>query len=283
MKNRASNDLANLYSSSKKNRNKKHMEKLFPNVLEGCINFGYWDSFDLPISLEKRLKAQKKLYEKVFSKFRANNVLEIGCGRGHGIFWLYEQNINCFGIDALSEQIDKCKKNYPFLSSHFFIGSANKIPFKDSFFDAIYTIEAAQHFYSFSKFIKESFRVLKSPGILCISTYFFTSENSKKKVLELIPPNIEGTHRAIAIDQAIKKIKSSKFKILKLEKIGGKVFPAYAAWQKQVILPKKGFKSLSTNNKWRNYYIGGGENEHPWLRCYKKGLIDYYIITAIKN
>lgn len=91
---KSSNNLKHLYSNNQSNKNKKHMDKLFPNIKEGCINFGYWETYVKPISLLMRINSQKSLYEKIFAKLnliKNKKVLEIGFGRGHGINWLNDK------------------------------------------------------------------------------------------------------------------------------------------------------------------------------------------------
>lgn len=280
------NDLKQLYSNNQSNKNKEHMDKLFPNIQDGCINFGYWETYAKPIPLLMRINSQKSLYEKVFTKLnllKNKKVLEVGFGRGHGIKWLNEKNIDCYGIDAFDEHVSLAKKCHPKLSKKYIFGEAENIPFEDNFFDAVYTIEAAQHFTSFKNFIKESHRVLNKNGILCISTYFFNAEAYKKNVEQFIPTSIEGTHNAISIEKAKKSLEKMNFIIEEFQSIGENVFPAYAEWQKQQFQSEIQLKHFAKEKKWEKYFIGGGNNEHPWLTVYKNKWIDYFIIKVRKN
>jgi cyclopropane fatty-acyl-phospholipid synthase-like methyltransferase len=280
------NDLKDLYSDSKKNKNKEHIDKLFPNIKDGCINFGYWNSYSIPISLHTRIHSQKALYEKVFSKLDLvddKKILEIGFGRGHGMNWLNNKKLDLYGIDAFIEHVNYAKKSHPELINKFHFGEAEKIPFKNTFFDSIFSIEAAQHFNSFKKFAEESYRVLNSQGVLCISTYFFTSEESKKNVEKYIPNTIEGTHNAISIDEAKKYLIDANFIIEEIQPIGKKVFPAYAQWQKQQFNFQNELRQIAKDKKWENYFVGGGNQEHPWLIAYNNNWVNYYIIKGKKN
>ena len=283
---RLKDDLKALYSDSKTNKNKEHIDKLFPNIDEGCINFGYWDSYIDPIPLLMRVNSQKALYEKVFSKLNLANhkrILEVGFGRGHGVKWLNDRKIDSYGIDAFTEHVNFAKKVYPELTNKYYCGEAESIPFEGNFFNSIFSIEAAQHFNSFKMFIEESYRVLNTQGILCISTYFFNSEESKKKVEKYIPTTVEGTHNAISIEKAKKYLKEMNFIIEEIQPIGKKVFPAYAQWQKQQFHSKDELRHIAKDKKWENYFIGGGNKEHPWLTAYKNKWIDYYIIKGKKE
>ncbi len=261
------------------------MEKLFPVIGQGCINFGYWKDIKPPLTIKKRLISQKNLYFKVFKKFDPNcrSVLEVGCGRGHGVFWLREIGYNAFGIDILKSQVERAKEQYFHLTPYFSIGKAEKLPFRNSSFDCIYSIEAAQHFLSFDEFCKESSRALKPNGKLFISTFFIKSTDCITELKKIIPDNLEGFHNALVISDAITLLENNGFKIDNpQESIGSEIFHFYASWQKQQ-LGDTSLSSLSNERiKWRDYYTGGGNNAHPWYQAFKNGWIDYYIIEARK-
>lgn len=261
------------------------MEKLFPAIGHGCINFGYWKDIKLPLTIKKRQDSQKKLYFKIFEKFEARfqSVLEVGCGRGHGVFWLREKGYDAFGVDVLKSQVERAKEQYLHLAPYFSIGAAEKLPFRNASFDSIFSIEAAQHFLSFDEFCKESFRVLKPNGKIIVSTFFINSSDCITELKKIIPDNLEGLHNALVISDAILLLENNGFKIdAPQESIGSEVFPFYASWQKQQ-LGDTLLSSLSSERmKWRDYYTGGGNNVHPWYQAFKNGWIDYYIIEARK-
>lgn len=262
------------------------IEKLFPTKNQGCINFGFWKGIKEPLSIRKRIESQKQLYFEVFKKIDPlrKRVLEVGCGRGHGVFWLRKQGYEAFGIDVLSSQIAKSKKHYPHLADCFKIGEAERIPFEDSTFDCIYSLEAVQHFLSFDEFCREAIRVLKDDGKLIISTYFIVSNEFVNDIKKIIPDSLEGFHNALTISDTIQLIQSNGFEVRTSPcSIGDEVFPLYASWQK-LQLGKTPTSSLSKERmKWKDYYTGGGNEDHPWYKAFKNGWIDYYIIEAVKK
>lgn len=262
------------------------MEKLFPSKHQGCINFGYWKGIKKPLTIKKRIESQKRLYFEIFKRFDSDckTVLEVGCGRGHGVSWLQESGYQASGIDILPSQIEKAKLEYPELAPYFQQGKAEQIPFANNSFDYICSLEAAQHFTSFKMFCQESFRVLKSKGKLVISTYFFNDKSFIKDVQKIIPNNFEGFHNALAISEAIAFMQSSGFKVLIPPiSIGNEVFPLYSHWQKRQ-LGNTPLSALSEERvKWVGYYTGGGNELHPWHQSFKNGWIDYYIIEGNKQ
>lgn len=261
------------------------MEKLFPTKNQGCINFGYWKGIQKPITIQKRLESQKRLYFEIFSSFPLNckTVLEVGCGRGHGVSWLREQGYEAFGIDVLQSQIQKYRAEYPHLADYFQQGVAEQIPFEEKNVNCVCSLEAAQHFTSFKEFCRESFRVLKSDGKLIVSTYFLNDKKFSSDLAKIIPNNLEGFHNALIVSEAISFMQGSGFKvIIPPRSVGNHVFPLYSHWQKQQLGDTPVSVLSKTRVKWSSYYTGGGNKDHPWHQAFKNGWIDYYILEGIK-
>ncbi len=277
--------LKDMYDPSEENILIQWMEKLFPMKNQGCINFGYWEGIEKPLNHKKRIASQKNLYLNLTQRIcpSSKRVLEVGCGRGHGIRWLREKGLQSYGVDILSSQIEQSKREYPELAEFFKVGGAENLPFDDSSFDCIYSLEAAQHFSSFYEFCKESHRALKNEGKILISTYFINKEQFIDPLKKIIPNNHEGFHNALVLSDAIRTLEKAGFKVSSSHSIGNEVFPLYADWQKKQ-LGDTSLSNLSTErSKWKNYYSGGGDKDHPWLQAFNNGWIDYYVIEGIRN
>jgi SAM-dependent methyltransferase len=261
------------------------MEKLFPSKNQGCINFGYWKNIKKPLTTKKRIDSQRKLYFEMFNRFNSSckTVLEVGSGRGHGVFWLREKGYEAYGIDVLPSQIEKSKEVYSHLTSYFKIGEAERIPFQDHSFDCVCSLEAAQHFVSFEAFCKESFRILKCNGKLVVSTYFLNDKSFVKDLQRIIPDNLEGFHNALVISDAIAFMQAAGFEIhIPSFSIGNEVFPLYSYWQKKQLGNTPPSALSKERIKWKGYYTGGGNEFHPWYQAFKNGWIDYYFIEGFK-
>ena len=252
---------------------------------QGCINFGYWKGIKKPLTEKKRIESQKNLYFEMFERLEPNykTVLEVGCGRGHGVSWLSENGYETSGIDVLSSQIEKSKTEYPNLAHCFKVGEAERIPFENNSFDCVCSLEAAQHFTSFKEFCQESFRVLKKNGKLIISTYFINDLSFVQDLEKIIPNNLEGFHNALVVSEAIAFMQESGLTVhIPPRSIGKEVFPLYSYWQKKQL----GNAPLSAlpgkRIKWAGYYTGGGNESHPWYQAFKHGWIDYYILEGTK-
>lgn len=239
------------------------------------INFGFWPN-PLPkglISPDQRIESKKNLYRAIAKKLSINKldkVLEVACGQGVGSVLLLKefQPQKIHGIDFSAAQIARAKKiNADQILNHpdrvvFQHGEAENIPYPSQAFDKVFSIEAAQHFSDIAKFISEASRVLKPKGKLAIATFFGTSEKSKEYLSSMIQTIHDGIDKITPIDDIEEILNRNRFKNIRIESIGSKVWPGFDQWTAQ-----GEFKDSWTRN---------------WYKGYKMKLIDYYLITAKK-
>ena len=92
-------------------------------------------------------------------------MLDLGCGRGEFLSGFIAQGIYGFGID----QADSARKICP--SAKIKIEDIEKkLPFKDNFFDVVYSKSVLEHFYYPEKILIEIHRILKPGGIVITMT-----------------------------------------------------------------------------------------------------------------
>ncbi len=240
------------------------------------INFGFWE---LPvkegmISVDQRIESEKNLYRKVVKKLKViegEKLLEIACGQGVGsVLVLKEFNPKeMHGIDISKAQISRAKKiNSEAIQKNqnkifFQEGSAENIPYASNSFEKIFSVEAAQHFESLEKFAKEASRVLKPGGRLAIAGFFGTSDKSHDSLSAMIQTIKRGIDKATSIYKLEEILKANGFKNVIIESIGKNVWYGFDQWTAQ-----GDFKESWTRN---------------WYKGYRRGLIDYYLITAEKS
>lgn len=100
------------------------------------------------------------------------NLLDIGCGLGHGpnIYYKYFNLKNITAIDLHKNNIDFAKNN--FKNVLYLVEDATKLSFKDNVFDVITSVETL-HCYRYTyHFYKEAYRVLKSNGYLLVTDLY---------------------------------------------------------------------------------------------------------------
>lgn len=123
--------------------------------------------------------ASKGTHEKVLEllgDINGENVLD--CGAGKGSFT--EQLVNKDGkVYACDIDPSRFRLKIPFKKANF----NNNIPFKNSFFDKIVSIEVIEHLENPAIFIKELSRVIKKNGQLIITTPNIQNVKSKFRFL----------------------------------------------------------------------------------------------------
>lgn len=71
-------------------------------------------------------------------------ILEVGCNVGRNLHVLHQNGFkNLYGIDIQSQAIEKLKERVPNVNAQ--VSSALELPFRDSFFDVVYTAGVLIH------------------------------------------------------------------------------------------------------------------------------------------
>lgn len=140
------------------------------------------------ISLHEKYSTNKQgwfnwlFYQIDFS--RVNRLLELGCGNGK--LWQENRidlrNREIFLSDISEGMVEEVRNK---LGSDFncIVADAEKIPFKDSYFDTIIANHVLFYLNDLNLGLKEIDRVLKSDGILYSSTY---GKNHMKEITEIV-------------------------------------------------------------------------------------------------
>ena len=140
------------------------------------------------ISLHEKYSTNKQgwfnwLFNQIdFSK--VNRLLELGCGNGK--LWQENRidlrNREIFLSDISEGMVEEVRKK---LGTDFncIVADAEKIPFKDSYFDTIIANHVLFYLNDLNLGLKEIDRVLKSDGILYCSTY---GKNHMKEITEIV-------------------------------------------------------------------------------------------------
>ncbi|MFI5251987.1 MAG: class I SAM-dependent methyltransferase [Bacteroidota bacterium] len=99
-------------------------------------------------------------------------LLDIASGIGYGSFMLADTGKakSVTGVDISQAPIMEAKTKYKRDNLRFEVISPDKLPFDDASFDVITSYETVEHTYDRTVFLKELRRVLKSGGMLIIST-----------------------------------------------------------------------------------------------------------------
>jgi len=142
----------------------------------GHFNFGYWGA-----GAKSQREASEALVDQMVARIAntSGRILDVACGLGGSTKRLAQTYAPemITGINISDAQIADARALAP--GCTFRVMDATKLDFPDNHFDAVVCIEAACHFDTRDKFLKEAYRVLKPGGSLALSdTLFHTSPNS---------------------------------------------------------------------------------------------------------
>lgn len=97
-------------------------------------------------------------------------VLDIASGEGYGSFLLSDKAAQVIGVDISAEAVEHAQKRYPRPNLEFKTGSCSAIPLPDASVDVVVSFETIEHHDEHDKMMQEIKRVLRSEGILLISS-----------------------------------------------------------------------------------------------------------------
>lgn len=246
-----------------------------PVFAGGFINFGYWRGIDLdgPLSEDDRVRSQQDLYRHVLDTAVAvegRRVLEVGCGLGIGCALALEEYgpAHITGMDIHPQQLQRARQaNARLLGVRperlaFVQGAAEDLPFGDEEFDCLYSVEAAQHFPDLTAFARETARVLR-PGGRAVITSFFTVDNAPDRadrLAGLLDSYASGLDIARPVAHLTDALTRAGLTHVRAASIGPDVWQGWDRWLARLWKP--------------------GTWPRNFLRAYRQGLLDYYVIAA---
>ena len=109
-----------------------------------------------------------------FKRYGAKRILDVGCGLGNNLLPLLRSGFDAYGLDSAPKAIKETKemiKGERGKTTKVINASFEKIPFKNSYFDAVLCVQALQHGREaqIKQGIAEISRILKPGGIVFVS------------------------------------------------------------------------------------------------------------------
>lgn len=194
---------------------RNHLNKLKWNLLSGI-----YDSFPYDIF--------RYMQRKVIEKMEINpkmHVLDLGCGTGRGLLIftrMHGDEHQLSGVDISEKMIAKARKNCSALNNaSFFVAAAEKLPFENEFFDAIFCTNSFHHYSNPEMALNEANRVLKANGSIYILD--LTPDNKITLLVNAFIQKIERQHNNFhSTAEMMTLFKNGGFEHLKSEKV---IFP----------------------------------------------------------
>lgn len=246
-----------------------------PVFAGGFINFGYWRGIGLDGSLshDDRVRSQQDLYRHVLDTAGAvegRRVLEVGCGLGIGCALALEEYgpEHVTGMDIHPQQLQRARQaNARLLDARpqrlaFVQGAAEDLPFGDGEFDCLYSVEAAQHFPDLTAFAREAARVLRPGGRAVIASFFTVDDAPERaeRLAELLDSYASGLDIARPAAGLTDALTGAGLTRVRAASIGPDVWEGWDRWLARLWQP--------------------GTWPRNFLRAYREGVLDYYVISA---
>lgn len=142
-------------------------------------NFGYWEA-DTASYPEATARLMERLLALVPA--RPERVLDVACGKGATTLHLLRRyrSAKVFGINISQKQLETARLNAP--DATFACMDATELRFDDETFDLVICVEAAFHFDTREKFLREARRVLRRGGWLVLSDALVTREAERRRL-----------------------------------------------------------------------------------------------------
>jgi len=244
----------------------------------GFCNFGYWETLPSSAARAPRTAASAGLYRHVLHALDVpeggiDQAVEVGAGRGYGAaVALAEYPVrNVIAIDQSTQQVRRLHEAQRALVAQGRLdpreGDAASLPIETASVDALYSVEALQHFPSKSAFVGEAARILRPGGRIALTTFFLTDARHFETLRTFIPTIDRGITLPSPIDDLVRDMECSGFVDVHVQSIGDQVFPGFDRWLEII-----GDKAAEEDSWGRN-----------WLKCYQAGLIDYHTIDASRS
>ena len=262
-----------------------------PGVISGgrppLTNIGYWGDGAVT-AREAQLTFVRQLADRL-PYLEDQRVLDAGCGVGGSASVLALE----YGavVDAVGGPFEQIKLARRYATAQglenrvrFHLADVSKLPFDDSAFDAVFSLEAAHRFIDKPRFVEEAHRVLRPGGLIVLAD--MTSEPNL-----LVARGRSGLRRTLAsADDWRRMIEHAGFELLEFRLLGCSVYPGYRRWllltageRRRAILARLAADDVSRRLPLRNaraWFTEFTENRSVPTLSVTLRLWEYVLVTA---
>jgi ubiquinone/menaquinone biosynthesis C-methylase UbiE len=151
------------------------------------MNFGFSDK-DQAIPLDEHDEPDRysiQLYHHLISEteIRKKDIVEIGCGRGGGLFYITKNfaPASAKGIDLDKQAVTFCNRHYRLDGLSFLYGNAQNLSLKDNSCDVVINVESSHRYTDMEAFLGEVSRILRPNGYFLFTDFRYDHEIEKMK------------------------------------------------------------------------------------------------------
>jgi 2-polyprenyl-6-hydroxyphenyl methylase/3-demethylubiquinone-9 3-methyltransferase len=134
---------------------------------------GLWQKLPQPLAPARAALRERFLLERhraiAAELGRPPRALDLGCGEGHFAALLSRQGAEVVGVEVAPEAVRRAQTAHPGLDVRL-VAPAMPLPFEDSRFDLVWAGEVIEHVADTASWLSEVRRVLRSGGMLALST-----------------------------------------------------------------------------------------------------------------
>ena len=129
------------------------------------------------------LDTRLRQVQKVFSAYKFERILDVGCGDGYFAKLLGEvsEAKETYGIEISSEGVELAVKNG--VKALQIDLQEDDFPFEDNYFDAVFCGEIIEHIFNPDRFLLEVYRVLRNGGLCVLTTGNLASWHNRLALL----------------------------------------------------------------------------------------------------
>lgn len=256
----------------------------FGEYHDGYLNFGLWED-----GITDYVAAAENLVRRVGTMAgltKESRLLDVGCGMGTQDVFLHT-NFGC-KIDALdvtwkhvqwtSQRAEKAGLAEHITAHH---GTATQLPFADTTFSHVISIEGTVHFNTREDFMREAYRVLKPSGAVAIADYLVNHQ--PKKIMEKIKLHAARLlwrcpkANVVTPEQYRHQLENAGFRNVTIQKVGAHTIPGYyheAQRPDNVARQRKIRGRIATM---LGFFV-----DYSVYKAHKDGLLEYVLVRAEK-
>ncbi len=280
---------------SKMTSHEKKVEKFYSHGSDirslqggGFLSFGIWR--DGTVDYQQAATDLLLMLLENENPLNRGTILNVACGYGTETFEIYRRLSpeNIIAIDITEAHINFARKRAEErnLSQKIVFEKQDAciLPYKSDSFSYVIGIEGPAHFNTREKFLRRSFDVLESGGVLLLTDIIVNRGNAKRQRINFWIGRRAASRwhmpeaNWMTIAEITKLLESIGFRVDIARSIGNKVYPGFSSNNTKM-------PSILNAIKTRGIVIGLGLTLISWLLgwAFRRDMIDYAFIRAVKD